>query len=176
MSLGLQRGKVKLVPYDPEWAIIFNGEKTKLKEVLGADLLDAEHIGSTSIPGMDAKPILDLMVAVEQVDDYSRYVVPLERLGYAFRRDERNDQEHVLFVKGPEELRTHYLKLTTLSSRFWQEHILFRDYLINHPERAAEYKQLKHDLLEKHGGERPNYTEDKVTFIKETLTLAEEEP
>lgn len=173
MALGLQRGIVKLVPYDPEWPRLFNEEKTKIQGVLGADVLGIEHIGSTAIPGMDAKPILDLMMAVPQIDRYDIYVETLEKLGYQFRRDYRKEQEHVLLVKGPEEKRTHYLKMTTLDSNFWREHILFRDYLIRHPERADIYRQLKYNLLEKYGGERSNYTDDKAPFIKETLKLAE---
>jgi len=175
MSLGLQRGIVKLVPYDPEWAKLFQAEKVRIEEELGDQALGVEHIGSTAIPGMDAKPILDLMVAVPQIEDYRLYVPALERLGYQFRRDMRDDQQHVLFVKGPEENRTHYLKLTTLNTDFWHEHTLFRDYLIRHPERAREYRRLKHELLEKYGGLREKYTDDKAAFIRETLILAEQQ-
>jgi len=172
MTLGLQRGTVKLVPYDPEWAVIFMEERQRIFESLGDAALGVEHIGSTAIPGMDAKPILDLMVAISTVDDYEQYVVPLEKLGYVFRRDMRNDQEHVLFVKGPEEKRTHYLKLTTLNSDFWREHLLFRDFLRLHPERAESYRRLKHALLEEYAGERAEYTKEKSGFIKETIKLA----
>ncbi len=176
MLLGLPRGIVKLVPYDPEWAKLYRDEKTRIEEGLGDRALGVEHIGSTAIPGMDAKPILDLMVAVPQIQDFDGYVPLLEELGYQFRRDNRSDQQHVLFVKGPEENRTHYLKMTTKDSEFWREHILFRDYLIRHPERAGAYRQLKHELLEKHGGLREKYTDDKSAFIRETLNLAEQEP
>lgn len=175
MSLGLQRGTVKLAPYDPEWAKLFDIEKNDIKSAFGEKALGIEHIGSTAIPGMDAKPILDLMVAVEQIGDYSAFTTKLEMLGYGFRRDNRSSQEHVLYVKGPEDKRTHYLKLTTVDSSFWREHILFRDYLIRHPESAEEYSKLKHELLEKYGGERTNYTEDKADFIKSIIRLAEQE-
>ncbi|MFA4954430.1 MAG: GrpB family protein [Patescibacteria group bacterium] len=175
MNLGLQRGKVRLVAYDPEWATLFETETVQLKALLGDALLGIEHVGSTAIPGMDAKPILDLMVAVKAIDDYATYTEQLSGLGYVFRQDNRDEQEHVLFVKGPEEKRTHYLKLTTLNSDFWREHILFRDYLIQHTERAAEYQQLKRNLLEKHADERARYTEEKAAFIKQTIALAKQE-
>jgi len=174
MNLGLERGKVQLAPYDPEWATYFNTEADQIKTLLGKKLLGIEHIGSTSIPGMDAKPILDLMVAVNSIDDYAEYIEQLQKLGYSFRQDNRNEQEHILFVKGPEEKRTHYLKLTTPDSNFWREHVLFRDYLIHHPNRAEEYRLLKHDLLNKFANERSKYTEDKADFIKETIILAEQ--
>lgn len=176
MPLGLPRGIVKLVPYDPEWAKLFRKEKTRIKEELSDQALGVEHIGSTAIPGMDAKPILDLMAAVPQIEDYELYIPALERLGYQFMRDNRDNQQHILFVKGSEECRTHYLKLTTLDSDFWREHVLFRDYLIRHPGRAEEYRKLKHELLEKHGGLREKYTDDKSAFIRETLNLAEQKP
>lgn len=175
MSLGLQRGKVQLVPYDPEWAKFYAVEEESLKELLGKKCLGVEHIGSTAIPGMEAKPILDLMVAVEAIDDYDWYTDRLKQLGYEFRRDNRSDQEHILYVKGPEENRTHYLKLTTPNSDFWREHVLFRDYLINHAERAAEYQHLKQELLSQHAEDRTLYTEGKANFIKETIKLAEKE-
>jgi len=172
MSLGLQRGQVKLVPYNPEWADLFELEKNAIKQAFREKILGIEHIGSTAIPGMIAKPILDFMIAVDSLDEYELYTQELEKLGYQFRRDERSELEHILYVKGPEEKRTHYLKLTTLDSEFWKDHILFRDYLIEHPERAKKYSDLKQKLLEKHGGERENYTKEKENYINETLELA----
>ena len=175
MSLGLQRGKVKLTPYDPVWAALFAEEKQGIADVFGEKLLGIEHIGSTAIPGMDAKPILDLMIAVASIDDYEDEGTILEKVGYTFGRDMREEHQHVLFVKGPDENRTHYLKLTTLDSQFWQEKLLFRDYLISHPERAEAYRQLKHQLLEQYAGERAEYTDGKADFVKKTLQLAQED-
>lgn len=175
MSLGLKRGTVKLEAYDPEWATLFELEKERIQDVLKKDAFGIEHIGSTAIPGMDAKPILDLMVAVDSIEDYSQFTPKLESLGYSFMRDNRSEQEHVLYVKGPEECRTHYLKLTTQGSRFWREHILFRDFMILHPDRAEDYKKLKHELLEKFADDRPRYTNDKAAFIIEMIRIAERE-
>lgn len=172
MSLGLKRGTVQLVPYDPEWAKLFEEEREAIQKVLGDRAVDVEHIGSTAIPGMLAKPILDLQVAVGSLDDYEQYTPELEKLGYQFMRDNRDELEHILYIKGPEEKRTHYLKLTTMDTDFWKEHILFRDYLISDPDWAEQYKELKQKLLEKHGSERENYTKEKENFIKETLDLA----
>ncbi len=172
MSLGLQRGKVKLTPYDPAWATLFADEKQRIIDVFGEKLLGIEHIGSTAIPGMDAKPILDLMIAVASMENYEEEGVLLEEIGYTFGRDMREEHQHILFVKGPDENRTHYLKLTTLDSQFWQEKLLFRDYLISHSDRAEAYRQLKHQLIEQYAGERAEYTDGKADFVNETLRLA----
>ncbi len=87
-------------------------------------------------------------------------------------RDNRKGQEHILYVKGGEEKRTHYLKLTTLDSTFWKEHVIFRDYLIHHPECAVEYSKLKQDLYKKFKEDREKYTAGKEQFIVEILRLA----
>lgn len=117
-SLGLQRGTVKLEPYNPEWQKLFEAEKSALQKVLGDKFIAAEHIGSTAIPGIKAKPILDLMLAIPGLNDWEWLKEPLAKLGYEFRRDFRSEQGHVLFVKGPEENRTHYLKITEFDSDF----------------------------------------------------------
>ncbi|MDB4992564.1 MAG: hypothetical protein JWL75_809 [Parcubacteria group bacterium] len=171
-ALGLQRGTVVLSEYTPEWHQLFEEEKVNLATVLGTSTLSIEHIGSTAIPGIKAKPILDLMVAIPRLDGWEQYIEALGLLSYEFRRDFRHNQQHILFVKGPEKNRTHYLKLTELNSEFWKEHIIFRDYLITHPEKAQEYQKLKEFLLAEHSGDRGPYTEGKKRFVQETLRLA----
>ena len=118
--LGLNRKNVKLSKYDSGWKKAFEEEKTAIQNKLGKMVLDIEHIGSTAIPGMSAKPILDFMVAIDSTADYQKFIIPLRELGYEFRRDYRDTQEHVLFVKGAEDFRTHYLKLTQKDSDFWK--------------------------------------------------------
>ena len=174
--LGLKRKTVKLVDHNPKWLKAFKDEKKQLQEIFGVDVLGVEHVGSTAIPGIKAKPIMDLMVAVPDIDDYEKYIEGLLKMGYQFRRDYRGtDQEHILFVKGPEEKRTHYLKLCELNSEFWDEHIIFRDYLIDHPEKAKEYEELKIELNKKYSKDRDTYTKMKEDFIKQILELATKE-
>src|SRR3989344_3100947 len=170
MSLGLQRGLVKLSEYDPSWHQEFLSEKTALQQVIPDGIV--EPVGSTAIPGIRAKPILDVMVGCRELRDPVFYEAPLQKVGYSFRTDARSSQEHILFLKGPEENRTHYLKLTTLNSNFWEEHILFRDFLIEHPTYVKEYESLKQALLDKHDGSRGPYTEGKKEFIYKILKLA----
>jgi len=170
--LGLNRKNVKLFEYHPGWKGAFEEEKKAIQSKLGKLIVAIEHIGSTSIPGMCAKPVLDFMVAVESVEDYKKFVDPLKELGYEFRRDYRDSQRHILFVKGAEDFRTHYLKLTEKNSEFWDEHILFRNYLISHPDVAGEYKQLKEKLQVSNASSRASYTEAKSEFIHKILRLA----
>ncbi|MDO8561273.1 MAG: GrpB family protein [bacterium] len=172
MTLGLQIDTVKLSDHDDSWHEIFLSEKEKLQEILGDKVEGIEHVGSTAIKGIKAKPILDLMVGVKTLGEPEEYTSDLQKLGYEFRRDFRSNQQHILFVKGPEENRTHYLKLTFIDSDFWREHILFRNFLNVNPQYAKEYENLKIKLLEEYGGERGPYTAGKNKFIKKILGLA----
>ena len=119
--LGLQRGTVRLEPHNPEWHKLFEAEQSALQEILGDKFIAAEHVGSTAIPGIKAKPILDWMLAIPDLNDWGWLKEPLAKLDYEFRRDLRQEQGHVLFVKGSEENRTHYLKITEPNSDFWTE-------------------------------------------------------
>lgn len=172
-SLGLQRGTVRLEAYNPEWRELFETDKLALKEVLGDKFIATAHVGSTAIPGMKAKPILDLMLAIPDLENWEWVKEPLEKLGYEFRRDFRKEQGHILFVKGLEENRTHYLKIAEPNSDFWSEHILFRDYLINNAQYREEYQNLKEKLFDEHAGNREPYTKGKEEFVRKILKLAE---
>jgi len=170
--LGLKRKTVQLVPYNPVWQRLFAEERLALQKVLGDKFIAAEHVGSTAIPDLKAKPILDVLLAIQDLNDWKWLKEPLAKLGYEFRRDFRSEQGHILFVKGPEENRTHYLKVTELNSAFWTEHILFRDYLVNNPQYREEYQKLKENLLLTHKGNREPYTIGKAGFIRKILELA----
>lgn len=172
MTLGLQRGIVKLSEHDSSWGEAFSREKAALQKIFGEKILGVEHVGSTAIAGLKAKPVLDLMVAIPSLSDWKEYEAGLQKLGYQFRTDFQARQGNILFVKGPEDNRTHYLKLTEFNSDFWNEHVLFRDFLIAHPESRQEYEELKMALLEKYHGDRVPYTEGKAAFIAKILKLA----
>ena len=126
-------------------------------------------MGSTAIPGMIAKPILDLMLAIPDLEDWEWVKEPLAKLGYAFRRDLRKEQGNILFVKGSEENRTHYLKVTEPSSDFWSEHVFFRDFLIENPQSRKEYQVLKEQLFDTHASSRGPYTKGKEEFVQKIL-------
>src|SRR5215216_1692761 len=108
--LGLPRGAVQLVPYTPTWAILFQSERDRLQDAVGTDVLDIQHIGSTAVPGLAAKPILDLGIAVAGEAVVAACVPRLTALGYTYRGYRGPDQGH-FFDQGLEQHLTHYLHM-----------------------------------------------------------------
>jgi len=172
-TVGLKRGTVKLSPYNAEWPKIFEKEGTLLSSTLGDLVIDIQHIGSTSIPGMAAKPIIDMMAAIPDFQNIEEYVQPLKNLGYEDRGQQGVPDRHI-FVKGDEARRTHHLNLTEMDSSFWKEHILFLDYLRAHKEAVDEYAKLKTDLAKSFPDDRNSYTSAKAEFVKQIVEKAKE--
>lgn len=167
--LGLKRGTVKLRPYHKEWPVEFEKERQRLLAGLGSLLVDIQHIGSTSVPGLTAKPILDMSVGVRRFKDAKRLIKPLRELGYGF---DRHFRYQLFFAKGPDAKRTHYLHVMRYNGSKWKSDALFREYLCNHPGRARAYATLKTKLAKQYPGERQKYSDGKDLFIKDTLRLA----
>lgn len=169
--IGLQRGKVKLVPYSKDWKVEFEKEKKKLEKILGENVISIEHIGSTSIPGMTAKPIIDVMIGVHNVKKAGTQCAKiLDKLPKYFYRPFKYNERVV--AKGDDFARTHYIHIVRHRGRMWNKQILFRDYLINHKKYSKKYADLKKYLSKKHGGIRKQYTKDKTIFIKDVLNRA----
>ncbi len=170
---GLKRGKVKLVPYSPDWAEIFKKERKMLENTLKDMVIDIQHVGSTAIPKFPAKPIIDIAVAVSDLSGkkVEKYIKPLEKLDYEYRGEERPNKytrEH-LFVKGSEKKRTCHLHMVEFNSKVWKNYLLFRDYLRTHHEISDKYMKLKLELAEKFSNDRKSYTIEKEKFIKEVF-------
>ena len=168
---GLKRGTVQVVPYRPVWKDLFRSEAVKLRSALGNHLLQIEHVGSTSIEGMDAKPIIDIIVALKSLDKTKALVPVLQTLGYNHKEDD-DVPSRAFFVKGSPSQRTYHLSLTELESGYWKAHILFRDYLQTHGEVAEEYRLLKRELVEQYSDDRGSYTAGKEIFVERVLKLA----
>ena len=164
-KVGLRRGTVKLVPYEPIWKELFEAEKDTLLNAIGDYVSDIEHIGSTSVPGLKAKPIIDMIAAVKDLSIYTQLIEPLAKLGYEFM-PEREFDDRVFFPKGPQKNRTHHLSLVVENSEGWTGPIAFRDYLRNNPHERQEYQLLKERLAEQFPNDRASYTEAKASFIK----------
>ena len=162
--LGLETGKLKFLPYNSEWQQLFAAEKKSLQAAVGDNVLDIQHVGSTSIPGMIAKPILDLGIAVDNFEAAFACVESIEKLGYIYRGENGIPRRH-FFVKGNP--RTHHIHMLEIRSWDWQGHILFRDYLIGHSEVAQQYAQLKLQLFEQFNGDRNAYQAGKKNFIEQ---------
>jgi GrpB-like predicted nucleotidyltransferase (UPF0157 family) len=160
---------VRLEPYTPEWKRLFEQEKAAFQKELGSYILDIQHIGSTSIPAMLAKPIVDIAIAVADFDE-ARVCIPIvERMGYEYRGERGVPRRH-MFAKGdPRNFHVHMLEINSLE---WQNHLLFRDYLCQHPYLAHEYAELKLTLAMSYPQDREAYTDGKKEFIEKILRLA----
>ncbi len=150
---------LKVVPYNPNWPALFEEEAAKIKEALGKNCIHIHHIGSTSVPGLDAKPIIDMIPVVRDILKVNSSA--LEALGYipqgeygmAFRR---------LFHKGKTE-RTHHMHIWEEGNPEIDKHLLFRDYLIKNPIEAKRYADLKYQLIEETKA-RPNLTPQQINI------------
>ncbi len=169
--LGLQRGIVRLAPHNTEWARLFAEEKARLKAALGDEALDIQHMGSTSVPGLAAKPILDVAVAVGDIPAIMRCVPLLEALGYIYFGD-RSEKGDYFFAKGGAQSRTHYVHMVEHLSPEWVTMLRFRDYLIANPAARQRYSDLKYRLYQRHAEDRKAYTDGKAALIQTLLREA----
>jgi GrpB-like predicted nucleotidyltransferase (UPF0157 family) len=130
-------------------------------------MVGMEHVGSTAVPGLGAKPIIDIMVAVSRLADAQACIEPLQSLGYEYVPEYEDElPERRYFRKGPLEKQTHHLHMVELTSEFWERHLLFRDYLRTHPQEAQQYHKLKKELAAKFGSDTVAYTDAKTPFIR----------
>lgn len=173
----VQKDKVELAPYDPAWPELFEQEKAHLLACLPEGMIRRiEHYGSTSIPGMTAKPVVDMLVEVVDLEAVRREVPPiLEAQEYDFfwRPLGKDDgpPHYAWFIKRDAAgARTHHIHMVEPHFELW-EGLIFRDYLRAHPERAEAYLDLKRMLAKKFPGDRIAYTFGKTDFIRETLAL-----
>jgi len=173
--LGLERTVVRLVPYQPAWRECFEEEARRLRAALGGHMIAIEHVGSTAIEGMGAKPVLDIVVAVGSIADAAIFEQPLAPLGYEGGRDPEAPERLYFVKRTPDGRSTHHLNLTEMGSECWVSHVRFRDYLRSHPEARAEYQELKAELARKFADQRRAYTDGKAEFIKRILNLGRSE-
>jgi len=158
--------KITIAEYSPLWPQMFEEEKTRLEQIL-PDSAVIEHVGSTSVPGLAAKPIIDIMVGlpdfaqadslVPQVQSLSYEYVPQFEVEMPFRR---------YFRKETAGVRTHHIHMVATNSEFWNRHLSFRDYLRAHSNVAAEYAILKRKLAEQEWQDMNAYAASKTEFIR----------
>jgi GrpB-like predicted nucleotidyltransferase (UPF0157 family) len=160
--------EIKVVAYDPGWRSSFALEANKIKEALGDLDPMIEHIGSTAIPGLCAKPIIDIMVGVRGISD-RRIVRRLDSIGYLIQTD-AGDPDRLFFRKG--KVRTHHLHVVDLHGWAYWRHVIFRDYLISHPSWCARYAEIKLVSAQRYRFDRIAYTESKSDFIESVLKIA----
>jgi len=155
---------IRLVAYDPQWARLFNVERAALQVALAPWLKGPiEHIGSTAVPGLSAKPIIDIMAAVGTLEESRAAIVVVQEMGYQYS-PYRPDVMH-WFCKPSFSFRTHHLHLVPYESSLWVARIVFRDRLRKDPKVAAEYSGLKRGLAASFEHDREAYTDGKSDFV-----------
>ena len=163
---------IVIAAYDPDWPALFQDLGRGLRGTLGLTALRIDHIGSTAVPGLAAKPVIDIQVSVGALEPAGQFRMPLELAGWTFRAD-NDDRTKRYFREAPGARRTH---LHVRRAGSWSEQfaLLFRDFLRACPERAAEYAAHKQALAARYGADREGYTVAKGPFIWATIQLADE--
>lgn len=172
--MALKRGIVELVEHDEKWTNEYLKEEKLLKEVLKDKIKEIYHIGSTSIPTLKAKPVIDIIAVINNFDEINEIEKILKKCNYE-NRGHQGVEDRYFFAKGPEDSRTHYVHFTTPKSDTYFDQVYFKRYLIEHPEYIKKYCDLKEDLATKYKDERPKYTAGKNEFIKDVINKAKEE-
>jgi len=168
--MGLAVGEVKLLSYDQDWPKQFEIEKDNLRRIFG-DSMSIEHVGSTSIEGISAKPIIDIAIGINKLEDFEQYRQIFEESPeYSIKED--SDKDEILIRKGPEENRTHFIHISEKSSPRFRNYIKFRDYMRNHPDARDEYENLKRALASKYADDRKSYTAAKADYINSIIKKA----
>ena len=157
--------RVGVVSYNPNWTEIYKEESKKIKNVLSDIIVDIHHIGSTAIPGIKAKPVIDILVEVKDIEAVDQYNNKMEELGYEVM-GEYGIPKRRFFRKGGNN-RTHHIHIFQVGNEEIERHINFKEYLIAHPDKAREYSKLKEKLTNKYTYDVENYTNGKSDFIKE---------
>jgi GrpB-like predicted nucleotidyltransferase (UPF0157 family) len=173
--IGQYKRDLSVVPYRSEWKDLYDREADLLRSVLGDKALQIEHIGSTSIPGMMAKPIIDMMVAVVSLAQAIELVPEIEALEYIYKPHDTIPERMFFAKESAPEHRTHHLNLAEMESGFWKYQLAFRDHLRAHDKIAGEYVDLKKRIAEEYAQTHQLDLEAKSEFVTSVLELAEED-
>jgi len=166
---------IAIVAYDPAWPDAFEAERNRLQTALGALAVRIDHHGSTAVPGLAAKPIIDIQISVARLQPIEAYAAALERIGYVHVPHE-DDARCPFFHRPAEWPHTHHVHVVEAGSEDERKTLLFRDYLRAHPGAAREYERLKQDLARRHRGadaeSREAYARAKSAFVERIVGAA----
>lgn len=168
-SLGLQSGTVVVVDYDNRWPLLFDAEAARLRDACKSMGLSLEHMGSTAVPGLCAKPVLDILAGHPATVAALDYVGPFERAGYEHRGD-AGITGHQFFRRG--QPRAYHIHLVERDGPLWHAYVAFRDYLRANPEAAHQYAELKRTLAVRFPRDREAYLEGKSAFVADAIRQA----
>ncbi len=172
--IGLKKGIVKVENYTNSWKEEYQKEEKQLKNIFKEEAVTIEHVGSTSIEGLSAKPIIDIAIGVNNLRNYKHYQeLVKDKEEYSVKEDSQEDE--ILLRKGPEDNRTHFIHIMEIKGQRYKETIIFRDYLRKYPDKMKEYQTIKEDLAVKFPTDRTSYINGKSAFIKQIITEAEKE-
>lgn len=174
MSIGLKRGTVAVEPHNEEWCFAAQEMINKLKSILKGDIVDVQHIGSTAIKNICAKPIIDLVVGVECFEKIMVHNEALKRNGIVYRRQEHPGQHLYVCVDTDNNIQTHFIHVVIYGENQWNDYLNMRDYLNAHKDKAKEYSDLKEKLAKKFAKDRTEYTNGKGEFISKILQEAQQ--
>jgi GrpB-like predicted nucleotidyltransferase (UPF0157 family) len=166
-ALGLEANTVAIVPYDERWPALFERASAELRAALGASMVEIYHVGSTSVPGLCAKPILDMLVTVPQLSRAALLIPELAALGYKPGEDDIADR--LFFQRRRGTARTHHLSLAEPDSHYHTVTLAFRDALRGDPALAARYCELKRALARRFPTDRLAYLDGKTGFVLSAL-------
>jgi GrpB-like predicted nucleotidyltransferase (UPF0157 family) len=160
---------IQLVPYDPRWVEHFEQARLPLSQALGDYAVDIQHVGSTSIPGISAKPVVDIAVAIEHYPLPDDVLDAVKALGYTYWGEYGIPHRHLFFTReGPVGYNVH---INELANDQFQRHLLFRDYLLAHPDAVREYEALKQELAARFDEVGP-YADSKSAFVQGIVAKA----
>lgn len=160
---------IVIADYDPRWPLLFAEEAAQIRAACGEAVAAIEHIGSTAVPGLAAKPIIDMMPGVRDIKAAEGLVPAMQSLGYE-SLGAYGIEGRLYFRRG--EPRSHHVHMVEVGGEFWRRHLLFRDHLRANPGDANEYARLKRELAERLGADREGYTDAKSGFIERCLAAA----
>jgi GrpB-like predicted nucleotidyltransferase (UPF0157 family) len=167
---------VEVVDYDPSWPTKYAEEAALLVQAFGPDLLRIEHVGSTSVPGVAAKPVVDMLGDIDDHVPFATVVDLLSTMGYQYTPEiQDRDLGRRVFRKGPTDMakpRTHHLHVSDSNGRYWRRIVAFRDYLRTHPDEALRYVALKRNLAQQFTSDPGLYTSGKASYVQDVVERA----
>jgi GrpB-like predicted nucleotidyltransferase (UPF0157 family) len=169
---GIPDNVVHLKPYKVIWKWMYRLEKFRLKTSLDGFVVDIQHVGSTAIPGMPAKPIIDICIAIADYRAAMRCVHLIERIGYKYKGENDSLQQH-LFVKG--QPTAYYLYMVESGNEILKNGVYFRNFLIQHPDIASNYVTLKQKFAKRFATDRREYQQAKRSFVQQVIEMTRSE-
>lgn len=169
MVIGVPYGKVIVAPYSDRWPALFEQEKARIASALGPDAVEIMHVGSTAVPRLLAKPIIDINIGVADIGRIPEVVPKMEALGYTYKGEFGIKDRHFFILGEPV---THHVHIVQHGGDFWRVNVLFRDSLRTDTKTAEEYAKLKRNLAGQFPDDREMYTKSKNGFIQEALRKA----